>query len=86
MRTGTVVFIANAGQIQDTFEESGALRELGLDPKDSLFAARTDGFYDLNDATRLLIQRGAKRIEAIRTAVQANGRLIAFGESIHMFG
>jgi len=86
MTKGTVVYIANAASLPPDFDDEQALRSLALAPESAVVAAEHTGFYDLMQATHVLLARGAKRAEAIRVRSDANGRLERLGEPMRLFG
>lgn len=86
MRKGTVVYLTDAANASDELDEAATALLLGLDPEWTLLAASSGGYYEMDDATRLLIQRGAKSIEAVKVHVDAEGNVQPFGEPLRVFG
>jgi hypothetical protein len=86
MRCGTVIYLTNAGSLTQDLDDELAIKNLGLDPKWTIIAADLNGFYDLIDATQVLIVRGAKHIEALRAFSVSEYEIRPFGEPLRMFG
>ncbi len=86
MRCGTVIYLTDAASMTKDLDDELAIKNLGLDPKWTIIAADLDGYYDLIDATQVLIVRGAKHIEALRASSISEDEIRPFGEPLRMFG
>lgn len=86
MRKGTVVYLTDAANTSDELDDAKTAVVLGLDPQWTVLAASSGGYYEMDDATRLLIQRGAKSIEAVKAHVDGEGKVQLFGEPMRVFG
>jgi hypothetical protein len=86
MKKGTVLYLTDAVSVGEEFDEARALAEAGLDAGWAVFAAEGEGWYGVADAQRLLIERGATHIEAVKGRVDADGVLRLFGEPLRVFG
>ena len=86
MITATVVYLADAATVSRDFDEAQALARLGLPDRWSLVAASDNGFYDMHDAVRVLVERGAHRVEARRGHLDGEGNICLFGEPLRLLG
>ncbi|MBW1807833.1 MAG: hypothetical protein JRJ19_05980 [Deltaproteobacteria bacterium] len=86
MRCGTVIYLTDAASLTEDLDDELAIKNLGLDPKWTIIAADLNGYYDLIDATQVLIVRGAKHIEALRAFLASENEIQPFGEPVRMFG
>ncbi len=86
MHKGTVLYLTDVMTFPQEEDDEKLLSSLNLDPEASIIAASAKGFYDLHDATRLLLYRGAKYVEAVKARSSASGSLEVFGEPMRLFG
>jgi hypothetical protein len=86
MITATVVYLADAATVGRDFDEAQALERLGFADRWSLVAASDNGFYDMHDAVRILVERGAHRVEARRGSLDEEGNISLFGEPLRILG
>ena len=85
MKMGTVLYLTDAAGAAD-FDDELALLRLGLSPDWAVVAAEDPGYFSMHDATRLLIERGASRIEAVRARIGQDGDMVLFGDVMHLYG
>jgi len=86
MTKGTIIYLMGADTLDPDFEDTEVFDQLGYEPKESILAASADGFYSMHDATRMMIVRGAKRIEAIKAVIIDDGAIRTCGEPVRVFG
>ncbi len=86
MRMGTVLYLTDAASIDADFDEERAVARLGFSTDWTVVAASDPGYYSVHDATRLLIERGAKGIEAVRGKLGREGDIEIFGDVMRVFG
>ncbi len=86
MRQGTVLYLANAMEIGEDFDDGRAIADLDLDPERTMLASSIPGYYEIHDAVRLMILRGFKRIEGLRAAVHPDQSVRPIGKPFRLFG
>ncbi len=86
MKKGTVLYLTDAINIAEEFDESYALSLLGMTEQWTVVAASKDGWYGVEDAQKLLIERGASIIEAIKGRVGEDGSIEIFGAPLRVYG
>jgi len=86
MRKATVVYLADSMNVPEDLDEARALASVGLDPEWSVLSASRAGYWDLGEAARHLVVRGAKSVQAVKATVGEDGRLHLFGQPIRVFG
>jgi hypothetical protein len=85
-KRGLVIYLTGATDVSEDFDEEKAFAELGLDPDLTLLAASTGNFYDVQFATKILLERGAKRIEVAKASVGPSGRIKIYGDHLRLYG
>ena len=65
MKTGTIVYVAQAGTLPAEWAAEQALGETGLDPRWTELAGSALGFYRPEEALLALAQRGAARVDLV---------------------
>jgi len=86
MKQGLVVYLTGASEVDDSFDEEKAFAELGFDSRMTLLAASASNYYDVMDATKILLERGAGRVEVAKAALEPGGKLRIFGEPLRLYG
>ncbi len=86
MKTGTVLCFTGTCNLDGSFNDEYAARQLGLNPELAIFAAPKTGYYSLRDALRLLLQKGCKKIEAVPVIRSLDGHIKPVGETVHLYG
>jgi hypothetical protein len=86
MKQGTVIYLTGASDLPEGFDEEREMKKLALDPHWTLLAASTNGFHDIHTATKVLMERGATNVHAVKAQVGDDGRMELFGETLRVFG
>lgn len=76
MKTGTIVYLGNAGALAPAADPEGAAAAGGLDPVWTELAASAPGYYRIEEALLELARRGAGRIELVRARPGEDGGLV----------
>lgn len=66
MKTGTIVYLGDAGALAPAADPEAAAAACGLDPAWTEVAASVPGYYRIEEALLELSRRGAGRIELVR--------------------
>lgn len=86
MRTGTIVYLADAKALPSEFDPEAATRALGLTPEWTEVAASAAGYYRVSEALLELAKRGAGRVDLVSAQRSHDSGLSVSARRVRVLG